>query len=87
MTHGTSTPQAEPTPAPDDGTPTNNPAAALHWAAEAYNLAARREARGQFLGGDEQANFTRYQTAARSHGYTERDVRAYAATLPTAVSA
>ena len=65
----------------NDGTPTNDPAAALHWAAVAYNLAASREGRGQFLTVDEQASFTRYQSAARLHGYTDRDVRAYAATL------
>jgi hypothetical protein len=72
---------------PDDGTPTNDPAAALHWAAAAYNLAAAREQQGNFLTADEQANFTRYQTAARSHGQTDGDVRAYAATLSSAVQA
>lgn len=74
--------QAEtPTPAPDDGTPTTNPAAALHWAAEAYNHAARREAQGRYLNTDEQTNYQRYQSAARSHGYTEQQVRVYAASL------
>jgi hypothetical protein len=77
----------QPSPAPDDGTPTNDPAAALHWAAEAYNLAARREQQGNFLNADEQANFTRYQSAARSHGYTDQDVRAHAATLESAATA
>lgn len=72
---------ATPSPTPDDGTPTNNPAAALHWAAEAYNLAARREAQGRYLNTDEQANYQRYQSAARSHGFTEQQVRDHAATL------
>lgn len=71
----------------DDGTPINDPAAALHWAAESYNLAARREAQGKFLNADEQANYHRFQNAARSHGYTEHDVRIHAATLSTAVTA
>lgn len=71
----------------NDGTPANDPSAALHWAAEAYNLAARRELKGHYLNSDEQANFTRYQNAARSHGYTDQDVRAYAATLNSAPSA
>lgn len=65
----------------NDGTPTNDPAAALHWAGAAYNLAAAREGRGQFLTTDEQANYTRYQSAARSHGFTEQQVRDYAASL------
>jgi hypothetical protein len=78
-------PQA-PTPTPDDGTPRNNPDAALHWAAEAYNLAARRENQGKFLNADEQANYTRYQSTARSHGHTDQDVRDHAATLSTAVT-
>lgn len=77
----------QPTPRADDGTPRNNPAAALHWAAEAYNLAARREQQGRFLNADEQANYTRYQSAARSHGHTDQDVRAHAATLNSAVQA
>lgn len=71
MTHGTSKPAGQPSPA----------AAALTQAATAYNHAAEREAQGRFLNRDEQANFTRDQTAARSHGFTDRDVRAHAATL------
>ena len=35
MPNPTAEPQAEPTPTPNDGTPTNDPAAALHWAAVA----------------------------------------------------
>jgi hypothetical protein len=75
-----------PSSAQNDGTPTNDPAAALHWAAVAYGLAAAREAGGRFLNADEQANYTRYQSAARSHGFTEEQVREHAATLsrPTA---
>lgn len=65
----------------NDGTPTNDPAAALHWAAVAYGLAAAREQQGKFLTSDEQANYTRYQTAARSHGFTEQQVREYASAL------
>lgn len=71
----------------NDGTPANDSAAALHWAAEAYNLAARREDQGRFLNASEQANFSRYQTAARSHGHTDGDVRAHAATLNSAPTA
>ncbi len=71
----------QPTPTPDDHAPTNNPDAALHWAAVAYNLAAAREARGQYLTPDEQTNFHQYQNAARSHGYTDRDVRDHAKAL------
>lgn len=70
----------------NDGTPANDPDAALHWAGVAYNLAASREERGQFLTTSEQANYTRYQSAARSHGFTEQQVRDYAASpsRPTA---
>lgn len=74
-------PQAEPTPAPDDGTPTNDPAAALHWAAAATGLAEAREQQGHYLTPDEQAAFTRYQSAARSHGFTDEQIRCYANTL------
>lgn len=42
-----------PTPTPDDGTPTNDPAAALHWAAVAIGLAEAREQQGHFLTADE----------------------------------
>jgi hypothetical protein len=72
----------QPTPTPDDGTPTNDPAAALHWAAAAYSLAKAREQQGHYLTPDEQAAYTRYQSAARAHGYTEEQVREHAATLP-----
>lgn len=72
---------SEQQPTPDDGTPTNNPDAALHWAAVAYNLAATREAQGQYLNNDEQKAFTRYQSAARSHGYTDGQVRQHANTI------
>lgn len=70
-----------------DGAPANDPDAALHWAAEAYNLAARREQQGRYLNVDEQANYSRFQSAARSHGFTEQQVRDYAATLAAAVNA
>lgn len=71
MTHGTSSTQPQPSPAAD----------ALTQAATAYNHAADREQQGRFLNRDEQAAFTRDQTAARSHGFNDRDVRTHAATL------
>lgn len=70
--------QTEPTPAPEtDGTPTQDPAAALHFAAVAIGLAEARETQGHYLTTEEQAVFHRYQNAARSHGFTEQQVRCY----------
>lgn len=77
MTHGTSKPAGQPSPE----------AAALTQAATAYNHAAEREAQGRFLNRDEQANFTRDQSAARAHGFNDQDVRVHAATLRSAVQA
>jgi len=61
----------------DDGTPTNDPSAALHWAAVAIGLAEARAEQGNPLTDTERVNFDRYQEAARSHGFTERQVRDY----------
>ncbi|WP_329336135.1 hypothetical protein OG252_13220 [Streptomyces sp. NBC_01352] len=66
---------------PDDGTPTNDPAAALHWAAVAIGLAQAREQQGHFLTTDEQAAFSRYQAAARAHGFTDEQIHEHAKTL------
>jgi hypothetical protein len=70
----------------NDATPVSASNSALHWAGVAYGLAAAREQQGRFLTTDEQANYTRYQSAARAHGFTEQQVRDYAAALarPTA---
>ncbi len=76
----------KPTPAPDDGTPTNDPAAALHWAATAYGLAAAREQQGNPLTDGERAEFDRYQNAARAHGFTEEQVREHEKTLRPAAA-
>ena len=78
--------QPQPTPAPDDGTPTNDPAAALHWAAVAIGLAEAREQQGNPLTDDERAELDRYQDAARSHGITEQQVREYLAEYRHAVT-
>ena len=74
----------QPTPTPDDGTPTNDSAAALHWAAVAVGLAEAREQQGHLPTADEQAAFSRYQAAARSHGFTDEQIRAHKDTLGTA---
>jgi len=77
VTHGTSTSQAQPTPTPDDGTPTNDPAAALYWAAAAIGLAEARTEQGHPLTETERAAFDRYQDAARAHGFNDAQVRDY----------
>lgn len=74
-------PQAAPTPTPDDGTPQNDPNAALHWAAVAQGLAATRTLQGQPLTPDERAAYDRYQNAAHAHGFTDDDIRAHMQTL------
>ena len=71
MGHAIGQPQDQPTPASN----------ALHAAAAAYGLAEAREQQGHFLTVDEQAAFTRYQSAARSHGFTDTQVREHAATI------
>lgn len=71
----------------NDGTPTNDPAAALHWAAVAIGLAEAREQQGHPLTDNERVNFERYQDAARSHGFTEEQVRGYLTELNAAVTA
>jgi hypothetical protein len=86
MGHATDQPATPPTPTQDDGTPTNDPAAALHWAAVAYGLAAAREQQGHYLTPDEQAAYTQYQSAARAHGFTEEQVREHEKTLRPAVT-
>lgn len=65
----------QPTPAPNDGTPTNDPAAALHWAAAAIGLAEARTEQGHPLTDDERAHFDRYQAAAHAHGFTGQEIR------------
>lgn len=65
------------TPTQDDGTPTNDPAAALHWAAVAIGLAEARTEQGHPLTDTERAAYDRYQDAAHSHGFTEAQVREY----------
>jgi hypothetical protein len=69
-----------------NGTPVSASNAALHWAGVAYGLASAREQQGRFLTPDEQEGYTRYQSAARAHGFTLQQVRDYAAALarPTA---
>lgn len=72
-------PRTEPTP--DDGTPTNDPAAALHWAAVAHGLAETRTLQGNPLTNDERHTFDRYQNAAHAHGYTDQQIRAHVTQL------
>ena len=67
----------QPTPTPDDGTPTNDPAAALHWAAVALGLAETRTAQGNPLTDQERTTYDRYQAAAHAHGFTFADIRDY----------
>ena len=64
------------------GSPIDDPGAALHWAAVAIGLAEAREQQGNPLTDEERVNFDRYQDAARSHGFTEQQVRDYLSTLP-----
>lgn len=71
---------------PDDGTPTNDPAAALHWAAVAIGLAEARTEQGNPLTGDERTELDRYQEAARAHGFTEQQIREHLAEYRQQVS-
>lgn len=73
--------QALGVPAVTDGTPAQDPDAALHWAAVAYSLAEARTLQGHPLTSDERVQYNRYQDAARSHGITEAQVREYANAL------
>ncbi|MFL1903106.1 hypothetical protein ACJWDR_28975 [Streptomyces tauricus] len=66
-----------PTPAQNDGTPTNDPDAALHWAAVAVGLAEARTQQGYPLTDTERDSFDRYQAAAHGHGITDEQIRAY----------
>lgn len=66
-----------PASALNDGTPTNDPAAALHWAAVAIGLAEARTEQGNPLTDAERVNFDRYQAAAHSHGFTDAQIRDY----------
>ncbi|MDL5205113.1 hypothetical protein [Streptomyces sp. ALI-76-A] len=76
----------QPNTPPDDGTPANDPAAALHWAAVAMGLAEARTEQGNPLTDDEHADYDRYQDAAHAHGFTEEQVREYLAEYRKAVS-
>jgi hypothetical protein len=71
----------QPTPAPNDGTPTNDPSSALFYAAAAYGLAQDRERRGHQLTADERAAYHRYQDAAHGHGITDEKIREHAKTI------
>ncbi|MEV5347166.1 hypothetical protein [Streptomyces achromogenes] len=70
----------------NDGTPTNDPAAALHWAAVALGLAEAREQQGAPLTADERGHFNEYQAAAHHHGFTDAQIRCYLNELRPAVS-
>ncbi|MFF9002638.1 hypothetical protein ACF1GW_35555 [Streptomyces achromogenes] len=69
--------QAQPSPAPDDGTPTRDAAVALHWAAAVLSLAEARIEQGNPLTDDERTAFDRYQAAAHHHGFTDEQIRCY----------
>ncbi|MFF6781410.1 hypothetical protein [Streptomyces sp. NPDC012510] len=77
MPERTDQPASQPTPTPDDGTPTNDPTAALHWAAVAIGLAEARTQQGNPLNDTERAAFDRYQNAAHAHGHTDEQIRCY----------
>ena len=76
MTHGTSPTPPQPTPT-SDRTPTNDPAAALHWAAAAIGLAEARAAQGHHLTDAEHDAYERYQDAAHAHGFTGEQILDY----------
>lgn len=61
----------------NDGTPTSDPAAALHWAAVALGLAEARAQQGNPLTAEEHGHFTEYQAAAHNHGFTDKQIRCY----------
>lgn len=75
------------TAAPDDGTPTNNPDAALYFAAMALGLAEARTQQGNPLTPDERIAYDRYQNAARAHGHTDETIRARKDAIDAAVNA
>lgn len=76
----------QPTSPVNDGTPTQDPAAALHWAAVAIGLAEARTQQGNPLTDDERDNFDRYQAAAHAHGFTDEEIRAHLAAYNEAVA-
>lgn len=77
MEERTHEPPEQPTPAPTNGAPTDDPAAALHWAAVAIGLAEAREQQGNPLTDDDRAAYDSYQAAAHGHGFTNVQVRDY----------
>ncbi|GHH30135.1 hypothetical protein [Streptomyces rubradiris] len=70
----------------NDGTPTRDHAAALHWAAVALGLAEARAQQGNPLTDDERTAFDRYQAAAHGHGFSNEQIRCYLDTLRPAVT-
>jgi len=80
--HGNGTTSPPPSPAPPTGTPDDDPAAALHWAAIATGLAEARAEQGNPLTDSERKVYDRFLTAAHRHGHTEQDIRAHLARLP-----
>ena len=84
---GSGDPISDQRTAPTDGTPTNDRDAALHWAAVAIGLARAREKQGRYLTTDEQAAFSRYQAAARSHGFTDEQIHCHADELDARAAA
>ncbi|MFK0140686.1 hypothetical protein [Streptomyces murinus] len=67
----------QPSPTPSDGTPTNDPAAAIHWAAAALGLAQARTDQGNPLTDSDRTAFDRYQAAAHAHGITDEQILDY----------
>jgi hypothetical protein len=55
---------------------------ALHWAADALRVVEACKERGGTPTGTAQINADRYRVAARAHGFTDEQVRAYLKTLP-----
>lgn len=62
-------------------TPIGASNSALHWAGVAMGLAEARTEQGNPLTDNERATYDDYQSAARAHGFTEQQVRDYAAAL------
>ena len=54
---------------------------ARHWAAVAIGLKEAREKQGNPLTAEERVHFDRYQANARSHGFTDAQIRAYQQSL------
>lgn len=57
--------------------PTDPARNALHWAAVAVGLKEANERDHGPMPTDQKADFEKYQDLARSHGYTDDDIRAY----------